>query len=53
VVAVNRWVVSGDGPTITDEMLALMYGQHQEGCPMCDPPIGDDALSHDHGARPA
>ena len=34
VLAVNRLVLSGDGPHITDEMLELMYGRHGEQCPM-------------------
>ncbi len=34
VVAVNRVLVSGLGPAITEEMLALMYGQHGADCPM-------------------
>ncbi|MFW6020810.1 MAG: metal ABC transporter ATP-binding protein [Guyparkeria sp.] len=34
VLAVNRWLVSGEGPEITEEMLALMYGRHGEDCPM-------------------
>ncbi|HER35041.1 MAG: metal ABC transporter ATP-binding protein [Halothiobacillaceae bacterium] len=37
VIAVNRWAVSGDGPVITEEMLALMYGHHGEDCPMSQP----------------
>ena len=46
VVAVNRWLVSGDGPTITEEMLGLMYGQHGADCPM-----GELAM-HGTTARP-
>jgi len=34
VLAVNRLVLSGVGPGITDEMLELMYGRHGEQCPM-------------------
>lgn len=34
VLAVNRWLVSGDGPAITEEMLGLMYGEHGADCPM-------------------
>ncbi len=34
VIAVNRWLVSGEGPAITEEMLGLMYGQHGADCPM-------------------
>ncbi|MFP4639361.1 MAG: metal ABC transporter ATP-binding protein [Guyparkeria sp.] len=34
VVAVNRLVVSGKGPQVSDEMLELMYGRHGEQCPM-------------------
>ncbi len=49
VIAVNRWLVSGDGPTITDEMLALMYGQHDQGCPMGQIILGGEPVAHDHG----
>ena len=45
VLAVNRWLVSGDGPAITDEMLALMYGQHGKNCPMGQPLAGE---THTH-----
>lgn len=34
VLAVNRLVLSGEGPQVTDEMLELMYGRHGEQCPM-------------------
>ncbi|KTG15910.1 MULTISPECIES: metal ABC transporter ATP-binding protein [unclassified Guyparkeria] len=49
VLAVNRWLVSGDGPAITDEMLALMYGQHGKDCPMGQPLTGEPH-SHSHGS---
>lgn len=48
VLAVNRWLVSGDGPAITEEMLALMYGQHGKNCPMGQPLAGEPH-AHSHG----
>ena len=53
VVAVNRWLVSGDGPAITEEMLALMYGQHGKDCPMGQPPLAGETAAHDHGSQPS
>ena len=47
VLAVNRWLVSGDGPAITDEMLALMYGQHGKNCPLGQP-LASESLPHSH-----
>ncbi|MFO7807846.1 metal ABC transporter ATP-binding protein [Guyparkeria sp.] len=47
VLAVNRWLVSGDGPAITEEMLGLMYGEHGADCPM-----GHAALNSHLSARP-
>ncbi|WP_376696170.1 metal ABC transporter ATP-binding protein [Wenzhouxiangella sp. EGI_FJ10305] len=36
VLAINRIALSGEGPWITDEMLELMYGRHDERCPMSE-----------------
>ena len=45
VVAVNRWLVSAEGATITDEMLGLMYGRHDPHCPMGQSPLGAEPAS--------
>ena len=48
VVAVNRWLVAGEGPAITEEMLALMYGKHRDGCPMSEPPVAGETRPREH-----
>ncbi|WP_407275269.1 metal ABC transporter ATP-binding protein [Halothiobacillus sp. DCM-1] len=34
IVAVNRFVLSGEGGQLTQAMLDLMYGVHADGCPV-------------------
>jgi zinc transport system ATP-binding protein len=36
VAAVNRSVISSQGPELSKEMLELLYGQHEHTCAMDD-----------------
>lgn len=39
VIAINRYAISQSGAQITDAMLGLMYGWHDENCPMHQDPV--------------
>ena len=34
IVAVNRFVIAGEGAQLNQDMLDLMYGVHADGCPV-------------------
>lgn len=34
IIAVNRYALASDSPQLTPDMLALMYGVHEAGCPV-------------------
>jgi len=36
IAAVNRYLLINRGQTLTEEMIELMYGRHEEGCPVHD-----------------